>query len=84
MPLGQPGMASTYNRMMAIEAATAFTNDPAAVNEFVCAANSAHVASATVNGSCATWTFTGPAAGHVMVDPTGNCTCPAVTDKSWN
>ena len=82
-PLATPGNGQTYNRIMAFEAASAFTSNPAAVSDIACAPAGLAV-TATANGSCAVWVYTGKTAGHVNLDTKGACTCPGVTDKSWN
>ena len=86
--LGTPGKPATYNDAMAVEAASAFSGDSASVVESSCAAYSAHAAdvnvvTATSNGACAVWTYTGSEAGHVVLDPSGNCYCPTATDNAW-
>jgi len=76
-PLGTPGMATTYNLTMAMDAAA--SRGAGTVSVRTC--GTSNTVEDIFGGMCAEWAYSGPLAGHVSL--AGSCTCPTNVSPSW-
>jgi hypothetical protein len=83
-PLGTPGVASTYNSTMALDAANAWGHGTPKQTSCWSGSNQSCYA-VSGNGACATWCYTGAVAGRVeqMFTSWCNNVCPSTTSTSW-
>lgn len=79
--VGTPGNGATYSKTMAQEAAASYTTSrPSATT---CAGTSQVLIAQSPNGTgYATWAYSGPLAGRVLV--AASPTCPNSSSPSWN
>jgi hypothetical protein len=87
--LGVPGDASTYTLAMATAAAKAWAPDGTLSAPGVCSGGAGSNTLTMLKGSgsaleSASWSYSGPLAGHVFLDVTGSGFCPFATDPTWN
>jgi hypothetical protein len=85
--LATPGNPATYSQTLAFGAAQAWTtggnNGP--VSTLTCGSDPIVVVTTTASPQfSASWSYTGPAAGHTTQVAGPNPVCPTTTDPTWN
>jgi hypothetical protein len=83
VPLGMPGIASTYTKPMAQAACAAWiaAEGTGSCSDFTCSGN-VDCVRATGVSSCSTWCYTKSTAGRVS--NAAACGCPTTGSASWN
>jgi hypothetical protein len=85
VPPGTPGNASTYVASMANSARASWTASFFYDTNNPCGPGLAAQRQADAY-NCATWVYSGPLAGHVLLvsGVQFTCTCPSASDPTWN